>query len=418
MRLNSDRKRLIHRRTIGATMPHHRMALRLDRLPAALRSVFACLRFSFDQDTGKLCDACRQIEDWDAFLWWAQRHRVLPMVYNNLRRTAWGILPDTVQASLEGEYRRNSFRSLALAGETVGLIRLLAQNGVAAIPLKGQVLALQVYDDLSIRHAGDIDLLIGPQNIDKADEVLQGQGYRLDNPHLVCTPLRKRFIRRRIHHHHYFSATNRIQVEIHWRMSAVFRLPFQFDRLWSQGEHFSFTGDALTVLPGVSNMIFLCIHGATHGWSRLKWLCDIAHIQSGYRQTDWIRLFTVARGLNAARPVVQACALAHIVFGSPMPDWVAAEAVKDKAISRLLKTAVCRLGAPDPRPRTVLEKCSFHLYRVGLRNTLRHKIEALSLTYNANDWRTVPLPDSLFVLYYPIRPLLWMKRQVQRKMAN
>jgi hypothetical protein len=399
-------------------MPDHHVALRPERLPAALRAVFACLRVSFDQDTGKLRNACRQIEDWDAFLRWTQRHRVLPMVFKNLRRAAWDVLPDTVQAFLDGEYRRNSFRSLVLAGETVRLIRLLAQNGVAAIPLKGQVLALQVYGDLSSRHAGDIDLLIGPQNIDQADEVLHGQGYRLINPHLVCTPLRKRFTRRRIHHYHYSSSANRIQVEIHWLMSAVFRLPFQFDRLWSQGEHFSFTGDALTVLPGVNNMIFLCIHGATHGWSRLKWLCDIAHIQSGYRQTDWIRLFSAARGLNAARPVVQACVLAHILLGSPMPEWVTAEAVKDKAISRLLKAAVYCLSAPDPLPRTVLEKCSFHLYRAGLRNTLRHKVKALDLGHNANDWGTVPLPDSLFVLYYAIRPFLWIKRRVQQKMAN
>jgi hypothetical protein len=399
-------------------MPYHRIALQMDRLPGALRAVLACLRFSFDQDTERLRNACRQVEDWDGFLWWTQRHRVLPMVFKNLRRAAWDLLSDSVQTFLEGEYRRNSFRSLTLAGETVRLIRLLDENGVAAIPLKGQVLALQVYADLGMRHAGDIDLLIGPQNIDRADDVLLGQGYRLDNPHIVRTSLRKRFIRRRIHHHHYSSSTNRIQVEIHWRMSAVFRLSFQFDSLWSQAEQFSFTGDALRVLPDVNNMIFLCIHGATHGWSRLKWLCDIAHIQAGYRQPDWIRLFAMARELNAARPVLQACVLAQVVLGSPLADWVTAEAVKDKAISRLLKAAVYRLCAPDPLPRTVLEKCSFHLYRAGLRNTLRHKIRALDLGYNANDWATVPLPDSLFVSYYAIRPLLWIKRQVQQKTAK
>lgn len=394
-------------------MLYRQVALRLPRLPAAMRDVCACLRFSFDKNTGKLRRRCQHIEDWDAFLWWTRRHCVLPTVYENLRRVAWDLVPVEAQSSLEAGYRRNSMRSLALAGETVRLIGLLSQAGIAAIPIKGQVLATQVYGKLSSRHAGDIDLLIAPENIDKADAILRGLGYLLDNSEWISTPVRRQVILRNSHHRQYSSAENRFQVEVHWRLSDVLTLPLQFDWLWAHGERMHFSNRQLTVLPDLHNLLFLCVHGAVHGWSRLQWLCDIAHSQ--FRRTaDWLRLLALARRLNAARPVLQAAMLVQMLLHLPLPEAVLTEVNRDPALFGLTRHSLELLCSPHRLPRTLREKRTYWLHRAGLRNALSHKLRTLCLTHNAADWVTVPLPDALFVLYYPMRPLLWMAKQVQR----
>lgn len=396
-------------------MAYYRSAFPLHRIPAEMRSVLACLSFSHLNEPDRLLDTCRQINDWPAFLRWVRRHRVLPLIYKNLHSCAWDIVPDTVRRVLEQEYRRNSLKCLALAGETVRLIRDLAKNGIAAMPIKGSALARQVYDNLESRHAGDIDLLIAPEDTDKADAVLQMKGYCLDNPDIMRTPLRRRVIAQKVHHYHYFSATNRIATELHWKLSPIFRLPLHFDRIWSQGEPVSLAGDELRVLPADINMIFLCIHGATHGWARLKWLCDIAHIQAGYHEVDWKRLLETSHELDALRPFVQATVLSHILFETPLPDSVIRKAAQDSMIPALVKAAIWRIDDREPLPTTVAAKCAFHLYTAGLRNSTRYKIDVLNLTYNADDWSAISLPDRLFFLYYPLRPLLWVVRQIRRK---
>jgi hypothetical protein len=65
-----------------------------------------------------------------------------------------------------------------------GVMRQLAQNGIAAILLKGTALAYLFYADPAARRRGDTDLLVRPADLERTRAVLAQAGcYRREDPH-------------------------------------------------------------------------------------------------------------------------------------------------------------------------------------------------------------------------------------------
>jgi hypothetical protein len=74
--------------------------------------------------------------------------------------------------------RKHGWRLLALdlaAAEAVGA---LEDAGIAAILLKGPVIASRLYDHFGERWYGDVDLLVAPDDYSRAGQVLHDLGYR------------------------------------------------------------------------------------------------------------------------------------------------------------------------------------------------------------------------------------------------
>jgi len=95
------------------------------------------------------------------------------LVYTNLSRYAGKTVPSAIKSALRSWFEINARRSLANAAELVRLYKLFQENDIPVLPLKGSVLALQVYGNLAMRHAGDIDLLVEPGQLELADRFLQ-----------------------------------------------------------------------------------------------------------------------------------------------------------------------------------------------------------------------------------------------------
>jgi hypothetical protein len=61
---------------------------------------------------------------------------------------------------------------------------------------------------------------------------------------------------------------------------------------------------------------YLCVHGASSAWFRLKWLADLAALLSGRDQAETNRLYDRARSLDAGAPAAAALMLLHQLFGT------------------------------------------------------------------------------------------------------
>ena len=81
-------------------------------------------------------------------------------------------------ASLDAHRMRDVQRNLALAAETIRLVIALKQKGVRVIPFKGAVLSTIAFGNLTSRQPGDIDLLVRPEDVEKAASVLNDLSYR------------------------------------------------------------------------------------------------------------------------------------------------------------------------------------------------------------------------------------------------
>jgi hypothetical protein len=102
-----------------------------------------------------------------------------------------------------GHGRTNELVSLAILTE-------LEQAGIRALPLKGSVLARELYDDVAARTAGDIDILVAPEDLARTVALLEGMDWRRERPESRATSLP--VLHERLHH------PTLPRVELHWRV--------------------------------------------------------------------------------------------------------------------------------------------------------------------------------------------------------
>ena len=89
-------------------------------------------------------------------------------------------------------------------------------------------------------------------------------------------------------------------------------------------------------VPGLSPetlMLFLCVHGAKHLWSRLQWLGDVARLAR--KQPDWACIWELANEAGCARPVLLGLLLAHELLEAPVPEEILERGRQAQVLQRL-----------------------------------------------------------------------------------
>lgn len=109
----------------------------------------------------------------------AEVHHVAPLLRFNLARVG-GL--EQASADARKQLREISqtwaARHLAYVNEAAQLILALQNEGITAIPLKGAALMLgQYYPQAGLRAATDMDLLVAPEQIERADRLMAARGY-------------------------------------------------------------------------------------------------------------------------------------------------------------------------------------------------------------------------------------------------
>lgn len=147
------------------------------------------------------------------------------------------------------------------------------------------------------------------------------------------------------------------------------------------------------------------MHGASHAWFRLFWLCDVAAFIDG-AHFGWEELVDGAADRGLARPVLQCALLAHELLRCPVSDAVVREAGQEAHVAWMTRVVTDRLVRRyDVHAPTVREAVRSILSRARLRRDWAYKrrvVDVVSLNV-PDDWRSVPLPDRLFPLYRLLR---------------
>jgi hypothetical protein len=126
-----------------------------------------------------------------------------------LRDETRAALSDDVVQVIELARLRARQRGLLNHGLTTRLALALGDAGIMAAPLKGAVLADTVFGDIGARQSSDIDLLVPVADLDRAVEVVEGQGWR--EPELLRAAGLPRLHRELFHE-------TLPPLELHWRV--------------------------------------------------------------------------------------------------------------------------------------------------------------------------------------------------------
>lgn len=389
----------------------------LDAYPLELRLVLACL--SRSRSSLALVAQDQPTPNWADFLRWVERQRVGPRIYSSISNLPESFFPAEVLRELRARHRRNSLAALGLASETVRVIRLLQSEGIAVMALKGPALAQQLFGDPASRSAGDMDLLVSLDDVPRADRILRAAGLKRLQPGFDLSPGQQARYFQLKYDYEYEKPHTGLMVELHWRLDRTLgMLPLSFEDLAPRASMVPLGGQDVPCLSFNDQAVFLLVHGARHGWSKLFHLCDIGqmlHLRPN--QDTWTEILGQARRLGVARPAAQGLILAHLLLQTTLPDAAREYAAGDRTVDYLVKTALRRVALPRDYPLPLSRFLQWEiLYHFMLRRGWREKIETMRAIFiNPDDWAQVPLPDSLFPLYYFLRPVLYLQRRLKIK---
>ena len=163
-------------------------------LPLALHVVVNCCRPDDDaaRNASLRTIVASPVLDMDRLVQTAARHRVVPQVHRALTEAGVTLPPETATrlAQMAAQATR---RSLNLARESLLLQTAFERAGLEATFVKGTALALLIYSDVGMKDSWDIDLLVRPDQVDAACDLLIAEGYVLNYPKGLSPDAFRRF---------------------------------------------------------------------------------------------------------------------------------------------------------------------------------------------------------------------------------
>jgi hypothetical protein len=341
-----------------------------------------------------------RVHDWDSLISLAAEHRVLPMLCSRLADLDI-LVPPLVHERLRAEYNRNAFHSLANAAELISVLKAFEHEKIPAIPFKGVVLAASVYHDLTTRPAGDLDVLIHYRHLTKATAVLLERGYDLTTPvRADGTPAVPH-----LYEYHFERPADGMVLELRWRLELTqprFRRNLGMDWVWPRCRTTMLAGAEVPDMSPEIKLLMLCMHGSKHVWSRLIWICDVSQLVNSSPSLDWIEIIHEAKRSGLCRSLAVGVLLAHRVADAEVPKPILKRFESDTAARNLAQHIQQNLfDTPGSTPQG---RVPYSIQLLDFHDRARFFLSPDFWRPNERDRAAVPLPKSLYALYYLIRP--------------
>ncbi|MFS3928279.1 nucleotidyltransferase family protein [Priestia flexa] len=338
--------------------------------------------------------------DWRLFLDLVHHHRCQPIIYLKLKDMPETIVPLEVIQALQQTYTKNTFKMLQLSGEMEQISKLFAENEVKTLFLKGPALAHHLYGDISLRTSKDLDVLVRETDLDKVDALLLASGYVKDG-----APSLLNGTKRKTHHVEYVHSQKKIQIEIHWRLHNPPVKEPSFDELWQRKSRSALTSSPVFFLGEEDLFLHLVVHGARHGWFRLRWLVDMDKVFQ--KKLDYQQVKVLMKKLGYAHLVGQAMILSSQLLNTPVNKELKAttEGSRPTKLAKKAYVYIC-----DSKEIT-----SIISYLLSLKSPVQKVGYLMTVAYPSyKDAKLLPLPKPLHFLYFLLRPFLWMGRKVKK----
>lgn len=340
--------------------------------------------------------------DWDYLLTIANHHGLIPLLYLHLSAVDRPAIPKPYMLKLKRDNEGNTKTSLFLTGELIKVIACLEEEGVRAIPFKGPTLALRAYGDVGLRQSGDLDIMVHRRDVPRIWKILITRGFT-PKPELTST---QQAALLRFDCACNFDNGDGVVLDLHWAfVEPHSSLSFDVTPLWDRLEPVTIGGNQLMTLSPEDLLLVLCLHGFTHLWERLGWICDVASLVDQQKGLDWQRVLENANGLGMRRILLLGLVLAIDVLDAAVPPEIRQLASGDAVVKRLagqIQKELFQVASSRPGLFGGI------ILTLNMRERRRDKLRfcfRLITTPRRFDWLAVSLPDRFFFLYYVLRPL-------------
>jgi hypothetical protein len=350
---------------------------------------------------GELRHLLRQQLDWDYLFATAQAHGLLPLLHKHLSCVS-DLVPAHFLARLKRESVANSQTILHLIGKQLRIYQLFKEHGIPVAIFKGPLLAQMAYGEISLRQAGDIDLLISGEKFDHARVLLESLGYQM-HPNLTPAQLASHL---NFHCELQFMRDDWFTVvDLHWDLaprSFVFKV--NAEEVLSRLQTVSLSGTPVETFSAEDLVLYQSMHGAKHLWRRLEWITALAESLRAARAINWDTIVDRATSARARRILALGLRLVQQFSDVKIPAHVLTTVDSDAAMQRMavrIREQLFTTYGPAGSTET-------NLYNLRImdrkRDALLSALRAIFVP-TLPDWQALALPAPFHSLYYAYRPL-------------
>lgn len=373
-----------------------------DRMTAEANLLVACCRRFLRTDGAEHFGERTRGVDWGVVIQLADAHAVIPIVYPALKHETPSSIPEAAITEVAARFQANARNNLALTAELLKILALLAADRITAIPLKGPMLAFQAYGNLSLRTFSDLDLLVSRADVPRALRVLVANGYRMN--WTLPSSNEAAYLKIKEQQLSFVQSNGTVAVDLHWRLVPdYFAAASEWEEALGRAQSVTFHGRSVPSLSPEDLLLFLCVHGGKHLWTRLGWICDVAGLIQSHPDINWSQMLAEAARRNAMRSVSVGLLLAAELLRVPLPEEAVRSMRSDPVACSLARDIQGRMFSQTPVGQTSLEACRFNLrITQGLTNKIR-LFAAFVIRPGEAESRVLRLPSWLYPLYYPFR---------------
>ena len=333
--------------------------------------------------------------DWAQVDTIADRHGVAAIVVDLL--AADGSVPAAPRDALRARAQAQAARALQGVVELIRVTSALDDAGIQTVSLKGPLFSQWLYGAPGRRRFADLDILVTPNDRDRAFAVLNGLGYELPTG---MSPRAAGVIYRALGAWP-LVRPGVLPIDLHWRLAhARFAAPLTPSQVFAESSTVEIGGASIRTPSATHVALLTLLHAAKHVWCTLEQVAAIAALMRR-PDVDWTAVRALAHRASAWNACATGLRLACEILGASRPpasgnDWPA-------ATDRLCREAHAALAKPagqlpDRWDERRVHRASFDRWRERVLYDVSR-----TLAPTAAEWQWWPLPDALVRLYGPLR---------------
>ncbi len=271
--------------------------------------------------------------------------------------------------------------------------------GLRFATFKGPTLAAILHGDVARREYVDVDIIVPKQQMDDAERLLGGLGYRAAGG---TRAYRQAFLAH-LRQYAFVHPDSNLAIDLHWSFTGT-HVPFPLTpaAVWQDLEPVLIGNRAVPTLSKENLALLLAGHGTKEAWRCLGWICDFAMLIDRRRDLDWLEIHGRARAQGCGDAILLACAMAQELLETPVPEALRGLLERNGRVRALVARLTHGLnealhGLSEPENFSDLHLCERRLDKLWGAMTL-------ALTRTSGDHDAMKLPQMLWSAYYVTRP--------------
>ncbi len=338
----------------------------------------------------------------------AHNHGVLPLLNQTLKTHASDLLTSNNLKKIKRQNMTVTLRNMRMTVELIHVMRLLKESGINALAFKGPTLSQLAYGNIRLRQYVDLDILVRKKDIYNVDTLLKNKGYKRI---LELTSSQEKAWFKYAYDIKLFTPNNGVTLEIHWSLlEQDYPTHINLDTIWENPQFVMINNHEILTFSTENLLLYLCIHGSKHLWERIEWIKDIDQLIQT-QDINWEVILKKSGNSDFETMIYLGLYLTYKLFGTEIPQPVKILVTRNKSFVNLTNYIFKRwqnptmTGISSTIHQTATKLKLFPTLSMRLRYL--HKI---IFKPTLNEYWFIELPNTLYWLYYLIRPYLLLKK--------